>query len=252
MTLHLPNVNRLNMCNRTTALTLALAAPHCHERPGKGKQSLARPSKPLISRANAAEAALEVIDEAGLEELSLNLVAQKLGVRPPSLYHHFKDKSELLQEVARMMFVRIPTVNDPSQSFEEQIIARCVVTRRALLKHPNAAPLMLRYFPRHLLLAAYERAASEEPYPPSIHLTVIDAIEKYTFGTALFEASAQVRGIPVIPPVDAAKYPNFAKAVDDNPFGDEEMFVEALRMFLVGVRRRLGTQTIGAPLGETD
>ncbi|HWV61843.1 MAG TPA: helix-turn-helix domain-containing protein [Sphingopyxis sp.] len=211
---------------------------------------MARPSKPLISRSNAAEAALEVIDEVGLEELSLSLVGRKLGVRPPSLYHHFKDKSELLQEVARMMFVRIPTVNDPALSFEEQIIARCVVTRRALLKHPNAAPLMLRYFPRHLLLAAYERAVAEEPYPASIHLTVIDAIEKYTFGTALFEASAQVRGIPPIPSVDAAKYPNFAKAVADNPFGDEELFVESLRMFLVGVRQRLATETIGKPLDQ--
>lgn len=213
---------------------------------------MARPSKPLISRANAAEAALDVIDDVGLEQLSLNLVASKLGVRPPSLYHHFKDKSELLQEVARMLFVRMPTVNDATLSFEEQIIARCVLTRRALLTHPNAAPLMLRYFPRHLLLAAYERAAAEEPYPTSIHLTVIDAIEKYTFGTALFEASAQVRGVPAIPPVDPAKYPSFAKAVADNPFGDEEMFVEALRMFLVGVRRRLATETIGAPLGEAD
>ena len=213
---------------------------------------MARPSKPLISRANAAEAALEVIDEVGLEELSLNLVARKLGVRPPSLYHHFKDKSELLQEVARMMLARMPTVNDPAQSFEEQIIARCVLTRRTLLKHPHAAPLILRYFPRHLLLAAYERAASEEPYPTAVQLTVIDAIEKYTFGTALFEASAQVRGIAPMPPVDAFKYPSFARAVADNPFGDEEMFVESLRMFLVGVRRRLATEAIGQPLDGGD
>lgn len=212
---------------------------------------MARPSKPLISRANAAEAALDVIDEVGLEELSLSLVARKLGVRPPSLYHHFQDKSELLQEVARMMLVRMPTVNDASQSFEEQIITRCVLTRRTLLKHPNAAPLILRYFPRHLLLAAYERAASEEPYPTEIHLTVIDAIEKYTFGTALFEASARVREIPPIPPVDPVKYPSFAKAVADNPFDDEEMFIEALRMFLVGVQRRLDTGTIGGPLSQT-
>ena len=211
---------------------------------------MARPSKPLISRSNAAEAALEVIDEVGLEELSLSLVARKLGVRPPSLYHHFKDKSELLQEVARMMLVRMPTVNDATQSFEEQIIARCVVTRRTLLKHPNAAPLILRYFPRHLLLAAYERAAAEEPYPTAIHLTVIDAIEKYTFGTALFQASAEVRGIAPMPPVDAARSPSFAKAVADNPIGDEEVFVESLRMFLVGVRQRLATETIGKPLDQ--
>ncbi|MCC2601973.1 TetR/AcrR family transcriptional regulator [Sphingopyxis yananensis] len=209
---------------------------------------MARPSKPLISRKNAAEAALEVIDEHGLEELSLALVAKKLGVRPPSLYHHFKDKSELLQEVARIMLLKMPAASATDRSFEEEIIARCVATRQTLLQHPNAAPLILRYFPRHLLLAAYDRAAFEEPYPTPIQMTVIDAIEKYTYGAALFEASARSRGIPPMPRVDDGKYPSLAKAIADNPFNDEQLFVESLRLFLIGVRERVATDTIGCPL----
>ncbi|SEH19308.1 transcriptional regulator, TetR family [Sphingopyxis sp. YR583] len=209
---------------------------------------MARPSKPLISRSNAAEAALEVIDERGLEELSLSLVAKKIGVRPPSLYHHFKDKSELLQEVARIMLVKMPAVSATGQSFEEQIIARCVATRQTLLKHPNAAPLILRYFPRYMLLSAYDRAASEEPYPTPIKMTVIDAVEKYTYGAALFEASARARGIEPMPAVDAEKYPSLAKAIADNPFDDEQLFVESLRLFLVGVRERIKSNSIGQSL----
>ncbi len=209
---------------------------------------MARPSKPLISRDNAAEAALAAIDEHGLEALSLGLVAKKIGVRPPSLYHHFKDKSELLQEVARIMLVKMPAVRATGQSFEEQIIARCVATRQTLLKHPNAAPLILRYFPRHMLLAAYNRAASEEPYPTPIQMTVIDAVEKYTYGAALFEASARARGIDPMPPVDGEKYPSLAKAIEDNPFDDEQLFVESLRLFLVGVRERVASNTIGQSL----
>jgi AcrR family transcriptional regulator len=209
---------------------------------------LARPSKPLISRSNAAEAALEVIDEHGLEELSLALVAKKLGVRPPSLYHHFKDKSELLQEVVRGLLIRMPDTDSSSHTFEERIIARCVATRRNLLDHPNAAPLILRYFPRHMLLAAYNRAAAEEPYPAEIQMTVIDAVEKYTYGAALFEASARARGIPPMPPVDVEKYPKLAQAIECNKFADEELFVESLRMFLTGVRERLKTGSLGQSL----
>jgi AcrR family transcriptional regulator len=209
---------------------------------------LARPSKPLISRSKAAEAALEVIDEHGLEDLSLALVAKKLGVRPPSLYHHFTDKSELLQEVARMMLVKVPDVPTTGESFEERIIARCVATRMAMLQHPNAAPLILRYFPRHLLLAAYDRAAAEEPYPTAIQMTVIDAIEKYTYGAALFEASARARNIPPMPQIDAERYPSLARAVADNPFDDNQLFVEALRLFLAGVRARVATDSIGQPI----
>ncbi|MGL3823009.1 TetR/AcrR family transcriptional regulator [Sphingopyxis sp. R3-92] len=209
---------------------------------------MARPSKPLISRSGAAQAALDVIDEHGLDELSLGLVAKKLGVRPPSLYHHFRDKSELLQEVARIMLVRMPVIAATGESFEEQMIARCVATRQTLLQHPNAAPLILRYFPRHMLLAAYNRATSEEPYPTAIQMTVLDAVEKYTYGAALFEASARARGIDPMPAVDGEKYPSLAQAVADNPFDDEQLFVESLRLFLAGVRERIKSGTIGEPL----
>ena len=45
---------------------------------------------------------------------------------------------------------------------------------------PAAAPLILRYFPKHMLLAAYDRAARDEPFPTSIQLVVIEAIERTT------------------------------------------------------------------------
>lgn len=209
---------------------------------------MARPSKPLISRHNAAQAALDVIDEHGLEKLSLAQVAKKLGVQPPSLYYHFKNKSELLQEVARVMLIRLPPMPRHAESYEERIIALCVSTRRALLKHPNAAILILRYFPKYMLLGAYDRAASDEPFPDSIQMTVIEAVEKFTYGASLFEAAARARGVQPMPSFDQKKYPSLAKVVSANPFDDEELFVEALRIFLVGVRQRITTKTVGQPL----
>lgn len=209
---------------------------------------MARPSKPLILRESAAEAALEVIDEVGLDELSLGMVAKKLGVRPPSLYHHFNSKSELLHEVARIMLIRLPAMRSTTDSFEERIVTLCVSTRRALLKHPNAAPLILRFFPKHLLLAAYDRTANESPYPSWVLFTIVEALEKYTYGNALFEASARARGVEPMPPVDPAIFPSLAKAVADNPFDDEELFIEALRMIFAGVQARLRTDKVGKPL----
>lgn len=209
---------------------------------------MARPSKPLISRSNAAQAALDVIDEHGLEKLSLAQVAKKLGVQPPSLYYHFKNKSELLQEVARVMLVRVPPMPRHDESYEERIIALCVGTRRALLQHPNAAILILRYFPKYMLLAAYDRAASDEPFPDNIQMTVIEAVEKFTYGASLFEAAARARGLEPMPAFDEEKYPSLAKAMSANPFDDEELFIEALRIFLIGVRERVKTETVGQPL----
>jgi hypothetical protein len=79
-------------------------------------------------------------------------------------------------------------------------------------------------------------------------MTVIDAVEKYTYGAALFEASARARGIDPMPAVDGEKYPSLAKAIQANPFNDEQLFVESLRLFLVGVRERIASDSIGQPL----
>ena len=210
-----------------------------------------RPLTPLISRRAAAEAALSVIDELGLDNLNLSHVARRLNVKPPSLYHHFRDKNALLEEVARVLLIKVQASHLDHQPLEEGIIALCVSVRRRILEHPNAAPLMLQFFPRHLLLAAYNRSASTYPYPLEIHMAVIEGTEKLTFGSALFAAAAIARGTPVMPTVDAEALPQLSRALTSNPFDDEALFVETLRIFLEGVRLRVRKGDIGRPL-ETE
>ncbi len=197
-----------------------------------------RPSKPLISRRNAAEAALEIVDEAGLEGLSLAKVADRLGVKPPSLYHHFRDKEELLSEVARLLLLKVPDIQPDERAPEEWIVSLCVITRRTILQHPNAATLLLRFFPRHLLLAAYENSARVYHYPAEYQLAVLEGTEKLTFGSALFAASAMARGQAQMPPVDPEKLPHFSKALASNPFDEEQLFAETLRIYLAGAAAR--------------
>ncbi|HEY0649489.1 helix-turn-helix domain-containing protein, partial [Phenylobacterium sp.] len=66
---------------------------------------MARPRSPLISREAAVRAGLAVLDEVGLEAFSLPMLAKKLEVKAPSLYHHFRDKSEVLAEIARQIML---------------------------------------------------------------------------------------------------------------------------------------------------
>ena len=104
-----------------------------------------RPSKSLISRKKAAEAALEIVDESGLENFTVAKVAQRMGVKPPSLYYHFKDKEELLGEVARLLLLKVPDIRSDERPLEEWIVTLCVTTRRTILQHPKAAGLMLQF-----------------------------------------------------------------------------------------------------------
>ena len=213
---------------------------------------MARPSSPLISRTSAAEAALAVIDEVGLPNFSLARVAAKLSVQPPSLYHHFADKAALLEEVARLLLLNLPGMEKTELPYEERIVTLCVSARRSLLRHPNAALLMLQFFPRRLLLAAYDEAAASDPYPPEFHMVVIEATEKLTFGSALFAAAAQARGIAPMPEADPEKLPRLAKALELNPFEDEEaLFVETLRMFFTGVAERYRRGSLGQPVSDS-
>lgn len=202
---------------------------------------LGRPRTPLISREAATQAALTVIDECGLDNFSLGLVAKKMGVKSPSLYYHFKDKAELLAGVARYILLSSDYRPDPERDWEEQTLDLCLQTRRALLQHPRAAPLILQFFPRHLLLEAYEQAVIGYPQNRELHLAILEGVEKLTFGDALFEASARARGMPAMPEVDPARYPNLALSIAANTRDDEQTFREALLIFLAGVRQRIAS-----------
>ena len=51
-----------------------------------------------------ADAALAVIRTNGVDGLTMRAVAERLHVRAPTLYHHVRNKSDLLDLVARNAF----------------------------------------------------------------------------------------------------------------------------------------------------
>jgi hypothetical protein len=53
-----------------------------------------------LSSQDVVAAAAELADEASCTELSMGLVAQRLGIRTPSLYKHVDDLADLQHRVA--------------------------------------------------------------------------------------------------------------------------------------------------------
>lgn len=199
---------------------------------------MGRPHQSRITRAGAAQAALEIIDASGLEALSVETVARQLGVKAPSLYYHFRDKAELLAEVARFVLLDLgPAVGGESQDWEEAMVGVCLATRRTILKHPNAAPLLLQFFPRHITLKGYDHWIANCPYPPAVRMTLLEGTEKLTYASALFAAAAQARGVPPMPPFDPERLPHLAEAIAANPHDAEGLFKQTIRTFLAGFRR---------------
>lgn len=58
---------------------------------------------PALSRERVVRAALELLDETGLDGLTLRLLAGRLGVKAPALYWHVPSKAALLDEMATTM-----------------------------------------------------------------------------------------------------------------------------------------------------
>ena len=204
---------------------------------------MARPTSPLISRERAARAALGVIDVRGLDSLSLEAVARRLGVKAPSLYYHFSDKNALLAEVARLLLLDTPVPpSNPDEDDHEWIVRIAVAARRSILQHPNAAPLLLQFFPRRLLLAAYERSLDRYGIPAEQHMMAVEGLDHLTFGSALFAAASRARGIEPMPEFDPEQFPKLALAVRRNPHDDEALFIETVRAFLRGLPKSSAQQ----------
>jgi TetR/AcrR family transcriptional regulator, tetracycline repressor protein len=56
-----------------------------------------------VNRDMVARAGLKLLNEVGLEQLTLRLLAKELKIQAPTVYWHFKGKEELIDEMATMV-----------------------------------------------------------------------------------------------------------------------------------------------------
>jgi TetR/AcrR family tetracycline transcriptional repressor len=108
---------------------------------------MARPRIPLISRRKALEAALEIIDGEGLKALSIRRLGELMNVNGASLYHHFKDKDEILVGVTQLALADVTAPRSDSDNWRVWLPLNAYRTRQALIAHPELIPLMLRRIP---------------------------------------------------------------------------------------------------------
>ena len=104
------------------------------------RETRRRKREPL-DRAQVVRAAIALLDEVGLDDLTMRRLAEKLGVKAASLYRHVKDKDELLVLLADEISGEVPTI-EPRGSWKEQLAEMAHNARRGLLAHRDAARLM--------------------------------------------------------------------------------------------------------------
>jgi AcrR family transcriptional regulator len=94
-----------------------------------------------LDRRRVAHTALRLLNEVGLDGLTLRAIARELDVKAPALYWHFKDKQALLDEMATQMYRRMVAGAslDPADTWRERLLKAKRGLRTALLGYRDGA-----------------------------------------------------------------------------------------------------------------
>ncbi|MGW0433433.1 TetR/AcrR family transcriptional regulator C-terminal domain-containing protein [Micromonospora sp. NPDC003197] len=90
------------------------------------------------------DTALKLLNEVGLDGLSLRRLAQELGVQGPALYRHFASKQDLLRAMADAMFTPEMAILErppPRADWADWLIARSRAVRRIMLSYRDGGRL---------------------------------------------------------------------------------------------------------------
>jgi len=100
---------------------------------------------PRLDRDQVVRAALLLLDEAGLDGLTLRRLAAELDVKAPALYWHFASKQDLLDHMAHVMtqpWMHTISTTATGRPWEDWLTEVARTYRTLLLSHRDGARLV--------------------------------------------------------------------------------------------------------------
>jgi AcrR family transcriptional regulator len=154
-----------------------------------------------LSRQRIVRTALQIMDEEGLEAVTMRRVGRELGVEAMSLYNHVRDKEDLLDGISEAVVAEFRWEPD-TEDWVEQGRAAAREWRRLVKAHPNVMRLMMErkhplasadaLRPTEIALDVLRRAGlSERDTAHAFH-----AIGGYIFGAVMMEIGHLAPGRP--------------------------------------------------------
>lgn len=198
-----------------------------------------------LHRDDVLRAALELLNEVGIDALTTRRLAERLGVQSPTLYWHFESRAALLDamSVAVMQQSRARLSPDPQQPWQDWLMADGLSSRRALLAYRDGARLHAGTRPgkaQHEPIEARLRMLHAAGFTPVAATTLLMSVGRFVVGWVLEEQSIQqpdALAAAAIP--DATQYPLLAEGWAATVGGDADLLFErALRLLLDGAQAR--------------
>src|SRR5699024_6117007 len=100
-----------------------------------------RPAR--ISRKDVLAAALELVDQGGLDRLTMRALGAALGVDPMAVYRMFSGRSAVTAALAEQFWAgwHVPP-RDPASTWQDYAITLMSDVRRRLCAHPHLIPVI--------------------------------------------------------------------------------------------------------------
>lgn len=103
--------------------------------------------EPPLSRERITEAAVALLDEEGMERLTMRHLAERLGVGATTLYWHIDTKDDVVDLATDAIFAEALNPDGEDENWRENVVALLSGCRAMLLRHPWCAALPLRRRP---------------------------------------------------------------------------------------------------------
>ncbi len=211
-----------------------------------------------LSRDVIARAALGLLDGTGLDGLTMRVLATELGVRAPTLYWHVKNKQDLLDAMADLMFDESAAGLEglsAGESWEDWTVAMAHRLRGTMLRYRDGARVYAGSFSRHPeLLRTVELTLrtlrdggipvrhAARSFPAILHYTVGYTIEQQARAGDSYAEANPYAGDEFASRFDPQRYPLATSARDAlYDMDGDDSFEHGIRMIVIGMRATIPT-----------
>jgi TetR/AcrR family transcriptional regulator, tetracycline repressor protein len=206
-----------------------------------------------LDREQVVKTALELMERVGLDGVTLRRLATELGVQAPALYWHFRNKQDLLDQMAEYLVRHeVPPVRalEPGEDWGEWLARRVRAMHRSLSGRRDGALLAASTKPRATQWGQIETQVDilcAAGFTPAQALRGMFALSNYVAGFALEEQADRRRD--EVDPEDMAgflaqleAYPRLWEAIRE--IGDPQSdgnFEYGLQLIISGMRAELAS-----------
>src|SRR5215475_11102385 len=153
-----------------------------------------------LDRARVVKAAIDLLDEVGLDGLTLRRLAKVLGVQAPALYWHFKSKQELLDQMIATIASSEAPIRPPERGepWDTWLADQARVMHTALDSHRDGALLAAMTRPQQSQWADIEARIAvlvDAGMTPGEALDAMLAIRNYVSGFTLEQQADRERRV---------------------------------------------------------